>query len=167
MEMNVLCWQCIFIILLLLVISNGMPVLARQILGGFGAWPIDFGITFYDKNPLFGYSKTWRGLVTAILSTTLIAPVFGLSFQTGALFGMLVMSGDLAASFAKRRLGLVESSRFRIIDVLPESLLPVFILRDTLELNILTGFISVALFFIFEVILSPILFKLHIRKKPY
>ena len=80
---------------------------------------------------------------------------------------MLVMSGDLAASFTKRRLGLIESSRFRIIDILPESLIPVFILCDILGLNILTGFISVVLFFIFEVILSPILFKLHFRKKPY
>lgn len=167
MEMNVSCWQCIISVLLLLVIANGMPVLARQILGVSGAWPVDFGISFYDNNPLFGYRKTWRGLVAAILSTTLVAPVFGLTFQTGALFGMLVMSGDLAASFTKRRLGLIESSRFRIIDILPESLIPVFILCDILGLNILTSFISVALFFIFEVMLSPILFKLHIRNKPY
>ncbi len=167
MEMNILCWQCIINVLLLLVIANGMPVLTRKIFAAYGAWPIDFGITFYDNHPLLGYSKTWLGLVAAILSTTLIAPVFGLSFQTGAIFGLLVMSGDLAASFTKRRLGLIESSRFRLIDVLPESLIPVFILRDTLELNILTGFMVVTLFFIIEVILSPLLFKIHIRHKPY
>lgn len=166
-KMNIPCWQCIFITLLLLLLANGMPVLTRKILHDYGAWSVDFGIRLYDNNPLFGYTKTWRGLVAAILSTTLIAPVFELSFQTGALFGTLAMTGDLIASFTKRRLGLTESSRFRLMDVLPESLIPVAILSDALELNILAALISVALFFICEVVLSPVLFQLHIRKKPY
>lgn len=167
MEINIPCWQYIINTLILLTAANGMPVLARNIFGTLAAWRIDFGIRFYDNRPLLGCSKTWRGLIIAILTTTLLAPLFELSFQTGALFGVLAMVGDLAASFTKRRLGLVESSRFRIVDVIPESLLPVFILLDELQLNILTGGICVALFFVFEVILSPILFRFHIRKKPY
>lgn len=167
MEISIPCWQSIFYTLILLTAANGMPVLARHAFGTLAAWRVDFGVRFYDNRPLLGYSKTWRGLFTAILTTTLLAPLFELSFQTGALFGGLAMVGDLVASFTKRRLGLVESSRFRIMDVMPESLLPVFILLDDLQLNILSGGISVALFFVLEVILSPVLFRLHIRKKPY
>ena len=162
-----LCWQCIAKVLTLLVIANGIPVLARNIFRARFAWPVDFGICFYDNHPLFGYSKTWRGLFSAVFLTSILAPLFGMSIQNGALFGLLVMSGDLIASFTKRRLGYVESSRCRIIDVIPESLLPIFILHEQLRLTMLGGMISIALFYILEVVLSPLLYRLHIRKRPY
>lgn len=161
------CWQCVIKVLILLALTNGMPVLLRNIMGSRLAWPVDFGLFFFDKRPLFGYSKTWRGIFSSIFVTSILAPLFGLSATNGALFALLAMLGDLCASFIKRRLGYIESSRFRIIDVLPESLLPIFILRQDLGLTVLEGFIAVALFFIFEVVLSPILFHLHIRKRPY
>lgn len=152
---------------MLLIIANGTPVLSRNILGSRFAWPIDFGLIVFDKRPLFGYSKTWRGLFVSMLVTGAVAPLFGLTAAQGAFFALLVMLGDLAASFTKRRLGYVESSRFRIIDVLPESLLPVVILRVYLGITAIEGFIVVALFFIFEAVLSPLLYRLHIRKRPY
>ncbi len=161
------CWLCLFKALILLIIANGMPVLARIILGQRFAWPVDFGHVFIDNRPLFGHSKTWRGLLVAILSTSLLAPVFGLPPLTGGAFGILAMTGDLAASFIKRRLAYVESSRFRALDVLPESLLPILILREALELTIIGSIFTVSLFFIFEALISPILFRLHIRKRPY
>ncbi|SHE22707.1 hypothetical protein BPUTEOMOX_2404 [methanotrophic endosymbiont of Bathymodiolus puteoserpentis (Logatchev)] len=77
------------------------------------------------------------------------------------------MSGDLIASFTKRRLGYVESSRFRVLDTLPESLLPLIILQDALALGFIEIITTVVLFFAFEVLLSPLLFRLHIRKRPY
>jgi len=108
------------------------------------------------------------GLSTSVTFLLIIdAPVFGLSPLIGGAFGILVMSGDLAASFIKRRLAYVESSRFRALDVLPESLLPILILREALELTIVGSIFTVSFFFIFEVLLSPILFRLHIRKRPY
>lgn len=161
------CWQCIFDSLILLIIANGMPILARDIFGAHGSWPVDFTCTFFDKKPLFGNSKTWRGLIISVLSTSLIAPLFMLSFTNGALFGLLTMSGDLIASFTKRRLGYVESSRFRVLDTLPESLLLLIILQDALALGFIEIIITVVLFFTFEVLLSPLLFHLHIRKRPY
>ena len=162
-----LCWLCIAKVMLLLAIANGIPVLARNVFRARFAWPVDFEINFYDKRALFGYSKTWRGLFAAVFMTSILAPLFGMTIQNGALFGILVMSGDLIASFTKRRLGYVESSRCRIIDVIPESLLPILIMQGQLGLTMLDGMISIALFFILEVVLSPLLYRLHIRKRPY
>ncbi len=167
MESLSLCWKCIVNVLLLLSIANGMPVLASNIFRARFSWPVDFGINFYNKYPLFGYSKTWRGVFASVFTTSLLAPLFGLSIYNGALFGILVMTGDLSASFIKRRLGYTESSRFRIIDIIPESLLPVLVLHKQLELTMMDGIISIALFFILEVVLSPLLYRLHIRKRPY
>jgi len=167
MESLLPCGLCLFAALILLVIANGMPVMLRNMLGKRFSKPIDFGVLFFDKRPLLGQSKTWRGLVAAILITSFSAPVFGLSLYTGALFATLAMLGDLSASFLKRRLGYSESSRCRILDMLPESLLPVLLLRDDLQLTIFGGIFTVALFFIFEVLISPVLFRLHIRKRPY
>lgn len=167
MDFNVSCWQCIINAALLLLAANGMPVLSRDVLGSFAAWPVDFGIRLKDHQPLLGTSKTWRGVFFSCLVTGLTALLIGLSFRLGALFALLSMSGDLIASFIKRRLGLVESSRFRLLDILPESLLPVLLFSEALNLNVLSGLITVALFFTFEVLISPILFRLHIRKRPY
>lgn len=161
------CGFCLFSTIILLVIANGMPVLLRKILEHRLSWPIDFGLLFYDKRPFLGQSKTWRGLFAAVFATSLIAPLLGIPLYTGALFAALVMCGDLSASFIKRRLGYIESSRFRMLDILPESLLPVLILQEDLELSLPEGIIAVAIFFIFEVLVSPVLFRLHIRKRPY
>jgi len=167
MESFLPCGLCLFTALILLVIANGMPVMLRNMFGKRFSKPIDCGVLFIDKRPLFGQSKTWRGLVAAILFTSLSAPVFGLTLYTGALFGTLAILGDLSASFIKRRLGYSESSRCRILDTLPESLLPLLLLRDDLQLSVFGGILTVALFFIFEVLISPVLFRLHIRKRPY
>jgi len=167
MENTLTCWQCIFNSLILLIVANGMPILSRDIFGAHGSWPVDFRHVFFDKKPLFGYSKTWRGLIMSVLTTSLIAPIFDFNYLIGALFGFLVMSGDLSTSFIKRRLGYIESSRFRVLDTLPESLLPLIILREALALGFIEIIATVVLFFIFEILLSPILFRLHIRKRPY
>ncbi len=162
-----LCWLCIIKIFWLLLLANGTPVIARDLLKNIANWPLDFGYRFFDGRPLFGYSKTWRGLVLSILVCAGTAPFLGFSALTGAQFSMLSLLGDLLASFCKRRLGLEESSRFRILDVLPESLLPLILLYDLLGINILEASIVIILFFLTEIYLSPILYKLHIRKRPY
>ncbi|MDH5357585.1 MAG: CDP-archaeol synthase [Gammaproteobacteria bacterium] len=162
-----LCWQCIIQVLLLLIIANGMPILARNIFVARFNWPLDFGLTFFDQRPLFGYTKTWRGLFFSIVVTTFVAFLLGMSIYDGVHFGVLVMAGDLSGSFIKRRLGYIESSRFRLLDVIPESFLPIFILHQQLGLTVLDGIICIALFFVLEVVLSSLLYRLHIRKRPY
>lgn len=151
----------------LLVIANGAPVLANKILGKRGAWPVDNGLELSDGQRLLGDSKTWRGLVAAILLSTVCALLIGLKPLTGALFGALAMSGDLLASFCKRRLRRRESSRARGLDTVPESLLPTLLLKNPLTLAWIDIMLVVALFFLIEELISPVLYRLHIRKRPF
>ena len=60
-------------LLFLLFVANGAPVLATRVLDTAGDHPIDGGRRFLDGRPLFGPSKTWRGLGVALLASTLAA----------------------------------------------------------------------------------------------
>jgi CDP-2,3-bis-(O-geranylgeranyl)-sn-glycerol synthase len=86
---------------------------------------------------------------------------------TGILFSLTAMSGDLLSSFIKRRLGYVESSRARYIDTIPESFFPAL----ALHLQIGFGWMDILavgiIFFLTEIFLSPVLYRLHIRNRPY
>jgi CDP-diglyceride synthetase len=161
------CLNCIAVGVTLLVCANGAPVVARNLLENRLNRPIDLGRTWKDGRPVFGKAKTWRGLVAAILTTALIAPVLGLSSWAGGLFGSWAMAGDLCASFIKRRRGLVESSRSRMLDIIPESLLPGIMMHRQIGLGPLELVSMVGVFFLLAVLVSPILYRLRIRKRPY
>ena len=161
------CWYCIFKGLLLLMTANGSPVIIRKVLGTRPLKPIDNGYYLSDGYRLFGNTKTWPGLLSALFFTTVIAFIFGINLVTGFLFALLTMTGDMLASFIKRRLGKPESSRARGLDTLPESLLPLWLLSEALGLNLIDIAITVGFFFLCEEFISPILYKLHIRKQPY
>lgn len=162
-----LCWYCIFLALILLNVANGAPVIASKMLGNRLARPMDNGLKLSDGYRLLGNTKTWRGLFSAVFFTTAVAILFGLEPLTGVLFGMLTMTGDLLASFIKRRLGNIESSRARGLDTVPESLLPLCLLTEPLALNFVDIILIVGLFFLCEELISPVLYKLHIRNQPY
>jgi CDP-diglyceride synthetase len=162
-----LCWYCIFLALLLLNVANGAPVIASKVLGNRLARPMDNGLKLSDGYRLLGKRKTWRGLFSAIFFTTAVAILCGLEPLTGVLFGMLTMTGDLLASLIKRRLGNAESSRARGLDTVPESLLPLLLLKEPLALNFVDIILIVGLFFLCEELISPVLYKLHIRNQPY
>jgi CDP-2,3-bis-(O-geranylgeranyl)-sn-glycerol synthase len=151
----------------LLVAANGAPVLVNKILGKRWVWPVDNGVNLSDGHRLFGNTKTWLGLCSAVFSTILIAVLCGLEPLTGALFGALAMTGDLLASFIKRRMGRDESSHARGLDTAPESLLPILLLKEPLSLNLTDIILVVVIFFLTEELVSPVLYRLHIRKRPY
>jgi CDP-2,3-bis-(O-geranylgeranyl)-sn-glycerol synthase len=161
------CWHCIFKGLLLLIAANGSPVLIRKVLGTRPLKPIDNGYNLSDGYRLFGNTKTWPGLLSALFFTTVIAFIFGINLLTGFFFAMLTMTGDILTSFIKRRLGKQDSSRARGLDTLPESLLPLWLLSDALGLNLIDIAITAGLFFLCEEFISPILYKIHIRNQPY
>lgn len=158
---------CIIQTIALLVAANGAPVLTNKVMGKHWAWPLDNGLTLSDGQRLFGNSKTWRGLCSAVLLTSLVAALAGIEPLTGLLFGALAMTGDLLASFLKRRMGRAESSRARGLDTVPESLLPALLLKQPLSLSLIDMLLVVALFFMIEELISPVLYRLHIRKRPY
>src|SRR5687768_5035309 len=64
-------------ILLLLGIANGSPVLAARLLRYRFDVPLDGGRRLPDGQPVFGSSKTIRGLVVSIGSTTIAALLLG------------------------------------------------------------------------------------------
>ena len=93
-------------LLVLLMLANGTPVFAKKILGERFACPLDRGVEFVDGRPLFGRSRTMRGVLLAVLVTMAGAPLIGLRWQVGFLVGNLAMVGDLVSSFLKRRMAL-------------------------------------------------------------
>jgi CDP-diglyceride synthetase len=154
-------------LLVLLTLANGTPVMARNIFGDRFSYPLDGNVRFVDGRPLFGRSKTIRGVVLAVLTTAGGAPLVGLEWTTGVLVGGLAMVGDLVSSFFKRRMGLPPSSRATGLDQLPESLFPLLACRNLLSLTIVDIGACLVLFFIGEVLLSRVLYALHLRDRPY
>ncbi len=154
-------------LLLLLVIVNGAPICARFIFGNRSNFPVDFGIRLPDTYPLFGESKTWRGVITAIMAGMIMAPLLGFSLEVGFIVGSVSMLGDLFSSFLKRRLGMVPSSMALGLDQIPESLFPLLAVSQKLHLSWLQILSLVLLFFIIELSLSRLLYRLKIRKRPY
>jgi CDP-2,3-bis-(O-geranylgeranyl)-sn-glycerol synthase len=122
-------------LLLLLTVANNAPIAAKLLFRDRWNFPIDGGLLFVDQRPLLGRSKTWRGLLAAVLLTALLAPGLGFSAATGALAGGGSMAGDALASFIKRRLGVPTSGRSFGLDQLPEALLPLLMLQHALQLS--------------------------------
>ncbi|ADJ29451.1 CDP-archaeol synthase [Nitrosococcus watsonii] len=122
--------------LLLLMVANGAPVVTALLLKNRFNQPLDGNLHLPDGYPLFGASKTIRGIVAALLATAFIAPLLNFSFITGTLVGFWAMVGDLLSSFIKRRLGRQPSSAHMPgLDHIPESLLPLCFLRSQMNLS--------------------------------
>jgi CDP-archaeol synthase len=154
-------------LLALLTVANGAPVVAKLILGAHLSSPLDLNGKFIDGKPLLGPTKTIRGLLIAIVATTACAPLLGLGIEIGLLVGATAMAGDLLSSFVKRRLNLPPSGRATGLDQIPESLFPLLACRASLELSALDILVVCALFFVGEILLSRLLFRLHVRDRPY
>jgi CDP-2,3-bis-(O-geranylgeranyl)-sn-glycerol synthase len=155
----------ILIVLLLLGVANGTPILATRILGARGAIPIDCGLMLSDGRPVFGRSKTARGIVCSVLATALAGLVVGVGAPTGAALAAASMAGDLFASFCKRRLGLPPHAQALGLDQIPEALLPMLLVP--LGLGAADTGVALVAFVVLELLLSRLLFRLRIRDRPY
>lgn len=153
-------------ILGLLLVANGAPIIVRDLLGDRGNWPLDFGWVFFDHRPLLGPSKTIRGIVAATGATGCAALLFGYDFAVGASVGLLVMIGDLLSSFLKRRLSIASSDSALGLDQGLEALVPLLVMQEHWALRLTDILAILAAFFIVDVALSRLLYKLHIRKRP-
>ena len=154
-------------LLVLLTLANGTPIVAKKILGPRFSYPLDGGTKLPDGWPLFGPSKTIRGILVSIVVTTAAAPLLGLDPSVGATVAAAAMAGDLISSFAKRRLNFPPSSQALGLDQIPESLLPMLACRSALSLTATDIVLGVAIFFIGELILSRFLYWLRLRDRPY
>jgi hypothetical protein len=154
-------------VLVLLGVANGTPIFATRLFGQRFSAPLDGALRLPDGRPLFGPSKTVRGLVLSLVCTTLAAHLLGLEWITGAGLAAASMLGDLLSSFIKRRLALRTHSQALGIDQIPECLLPLILLHKHLGLDSADIVFIVAAFILLELALSRLLFKLHIRDRPY
>lgn len=154
-------------LLFMLFIANGVPVIVKDLLGKKLSYPIDCNLRFIDGRPFFGKSKTFRGLITAVIVTMATAPLMGFDWSTGLIIGIAAMTGDLLSSFIKRRINKPPSSQTLGLDQIPESFFPLLACKSILDLDWMTIVIVVTAFFTGSIILSHVLYKLHIRERPY
>ena len=156
-------WQ----LLILVALANGTPVVVNRLLGRGWRWPLDGGFKLPDGQPLFGASKTVRGVVSAMLVSATAASALGLGWKLGALVGAAAMAGDLVSSFSKRRMHLPAGGRATGLDQIPESLLPSLVARHALHLSAMDIAAVTAIFMVAEIVLSIIFFRWHLRERPY
>ena len=153
-------------LLVLMTLANGTPIVAKKVFGPRFSFPLDAGTIFFDGRPLFGPSKTIRGILISVLLTTASAPLVGLDLTIGAIVAGAAMAGDLFSSL-KRRLNFPPSSQALCLDQVPESLFPMLACRNALSLTIADIALGVGVFFIGELILSRLLYQVHVRDEPY
>ena len=152
--------------LFLLMVANGAPIIARDILQERWSYPIDGGKTWYDGRPLFGPAKTVRGLLAASVATGCAAPLVGCSILLGVLIGLCAMCGDLLSSFVKRRLGMQSSASALGLDQGLEALGPALVFRTPFAFQAVEIVTIVLVFFVVEIGLSRVLYHLHLRNRP-
>jgi len=153
--------------LILVLTANGTPVLASWLLGQHLAYPVDLKRSTSDGNRWLGDSKNIRGIVLSTIATALAAYMLGYDWKLGGIIGLLAMTGDIISSFIKRRMGMPVSSQAPGLDQVPESLLPLAVCASPLGLQWYQVLILVGVFWLLELLLSRILYALHIRKQPY
>ncbi len=154
-------------LLVLILVANGAPVLGHVLLRDRLAWPLDFGLRLPDGQPVLGDGKTIRGVVLSLGATTACAWGIGLPLLTGSLVASAAMLGDSLSSFIKRRLGKKSGSRVLGLDQIPESLLPLLVVRNTVALSAPEVLTTMAAFVLAELALSSLLYPLGFRKPPY
>lgn len=154
-------------LLFLIVAANAAPILFRVALKDQFSLAVDFGLKLPDGKPVFGHSKTWRGVIAAILVTFSAAWFLNYPPVVGIIVGLYAVLGDLLSSFIKRRLAMPPSSMAVLLDQIPESLLPALMMKHTFQLDFFSVILLVIVFTVIELILSKVLFKWGIRRRPY
>ncbi|MDH5425488.1 MAG: CDP-archaeol synthase [Gammaproteobacteria bacterium] len=154
-------------VLLLILVANGSPVIVSFLFSHRLSLPVDFGLKLKDQQYLFGKTKTWRGLIMSLALTASVSVLLDGEYYIGLLISLLAMTGDLFSSFIKRRLKKASSSEMLLLDQLPESVLPAVMMMSVIPLNLTQVIAIVIAFYIIERMVSKMLFKIGIRKRPY
>jgi CDP-2,3-bis-(O-geranylgeranyl)-sn-glycerol synthase len=102
-----------------------------------------------------------------LAATTIAAYLIGQSVLVGSIVAAAAMAGDLASSFVKRRFGLPSSSQVIGLDQIPEALLPLIAVCLLLSLSLTDMAVTLLAFFVGDLLLSRIFFRLGVRDRPY
>ncbi|HWB98410.1 MAG TPA: CDP-archaeol synthase [Bryobacteraceae bacterium] len=152
-------------LLLLVATANSAPLLLKWASGKQFA-PLDGGVLFSDRRPLFGRSKTWAGLLCSIIATAVVAWALGLSLDAGVHAGAAAMVGDLASSFIKRRLAMPPSAPAPVLDQLPEAIFPLLVLRRFVAFSWMDFGVVLILFCFGEMAVAAGLARVGVREPP-
>ena len=121
-------------LLFLLLVANGAPVLIKIAFQCRFNHPLDGDRLLLDNRPLFGHTKTIRGVLSSLSATILVALLIGIPAIIGAILALCAMLGDLSSSFIKRRLGIASSKMALGLDQIPESIIPLLAVRSHFNL---------------------------------
>lgn len=151
----------------LLGFINLAPILAQRYIPRLLSAPVDSGWIAPDGAPLFGPSKTWRGIVCALAAGLLCAPVLDFSPAIGLTAALFSMLGDLVSSGIKRRMRVAPSGRALGLDQIPEALLPALAVSAPLAFDVGDIALIVGIFAVADLLVSRILYRWNIRRQPY
>jgi hypothetical protein len=151
-------------LLFFIIVANASPIIVSRLLGKRLNYPIDFNFKLADGFPLLGATKTWRGLMAALIITATIGWIFSYPIMVGINIAVAAMLGDMLSSFIKRRLKKSSSTRVLLLDQLPECLLPLLIMQKEFHLTWQMMIIVSALFLMIEIMLSTVIHKLNINR---
>lgn len=157
----------LILLLFLIIVANGAPVLAYDLLKDRWAWSVDGNTRCPDGRRVFGPSKTIRGILFSLVATSVCAFLLRQPLSVGLILAATAMAGDLISSFVKRRLGKDTGSQALGIDQIPEVLFPLLAVKSRYGLSVIGIIALVVGFIIFELAASRFLFKVHLRKHPY
>ena len=152
---------------LLILIANGAPIVGWYLLREKLNRPLDGGHCLPDGKPIFGESKTVRGIIFSLALTAIAAPFLGILPTIGLVIAFFAMLGDISTSFIKRRLGMPSSSMALGFDQIPEALFPLLAVQGYFNLSFTDILAVVFAFMLTGVVFSKLLFHLGIRKRPY
>ncbi len=145
--------------------ANAVPVIAG------GRQPMDFGKNFFDGKRIFGKNKTFRGFFFGLAVGVAVGMVewvlFGYPFLFSVLSPLGALSGDLAAAFLKRRLGIAPGGLLPVVDQVD---FVVGALLFSLPLAIVSWELAVAVIIItppIHLLTNFLAYKLKLKKNPW
>ena len=153
-------------VLILLSLANGSPVIAKRIFGAKCAAPVDGNTPFIDGRPLFGPSKTIRGIVVSLVVTALGAILLGLHFWIGLLVAGASMAGVLVLELFEAPNPPRPQQQGNWTHQLPKSLFPLLACQPLLSLTAIDIAVGCAVFFCGAIATLPSLFLAAIARPP-
>ena len=125
------------IMLILILVANGAPIVSYYLFKHRLDIPLDGNSLWRDGAPLLGKSKTYRGLISALVLTSLFAYIITQDYVLGFIVAGLCMLGDLLTSFVKRRLGKPAHKEVMGLDQSLEAALPLLVINPIIALEVL------------------------------
>lgn len=156
--------------------SNMAPVLGNKI-PGWNQWktPLDLGHT-YKGQRIFGTNKSWRGLVSGVLLSSLLGWLifphldihlsFGNFILLGGASGAGALIGDAVESFFKRQAGVKPGHSWFPFDQLDYIVGGILFSLPFIRLQLIDYLLIVVWYFGLHLLSSYVGFRLGFKEKP-